>query len=77
MKCTNYWIMRTGTIVRDFQSDLQLTVKNRKYTREQSVDVLKQEVEYRRYYPSDQSQMELEPRAHLIGWMDVWMDGCE
>ena len=72
MKCTNYWIMRTGTIVRDFQSDLQLTVKNRKYTREQSVDVLKQEVEYRRYYRSDQSHMEPETRASCvqIGWMD-------
>ena len=66
MKCTNYWIMRTGTIVRDFQSDLQITVKNRKYTREQSVDVLKQEVEYRRYYPSDQSQMELEPSVSKL-----------
>ena len=64
--------MRTGTIVRDFQSDLQITVKNRKYTREQSVDVLKQEVEYRRYYQSDQSQMEPETRASCvrIGWMD-------
>ena len=66
MKCTNYWIMRTGTIVRDFQSDLQITVKNRKYTREQSVDVLKQEVEYRRYYRSDQSQMELEPSVSKL-----------
>ena len=55
MKCTNYWIMRTGTIVRDFQLDLQRNVKNRKYT--VSVDVLKQEVEYRRYYQSDQSQI--------------------